>query len=329
VAWLGSRNNQLDKALDHLWARKQRFRNSWLATQLLTLINRNIPLSLTDLERRIVELVAERPRSLDEITQRIDVPHPGTLPLERLESGFVIQRCGLTPTDLLHVTGRFEQWNGEASRRMVMLFAEISGMSESDIVSRLLQLTTEKLTMAIISSQLETFNQTGTLESCATCRKLFDTLFGKDNAPFSVRLSFHHPIIGVGAPIGHFLPQVCKVLGSDAVIPENSDVANAIGAITSFVSVERHMTIKPDGSGKFYIQGLVGGRRFDDLIDAERHARQSLVAAVRNMAQMAGTNQTRVTITTKDLLGKTALGEEIFLGRGLVARLKGRPDLVH
>ena len=329
VAWLGSRTTQLDKALDHLWARKHRFRNSWLATQLLTLINRNIPLSLTDLERRIVELVAERPRSLDEITQRIDLPHPGALPLERLESQFVVQRCGLTPTDLLHVTGRFNQWNGEASRRMVMLFAEISGMSESDIVSRLLQLTTEKLTMAIISSQFENFNQTGTLASCATCRKLFDTLFGKDNAPFSVRLSFHHPIIGVGAPIGHFLPQVCKVLGSDAVIPENSDVANAIGAITSFVSVERHMTIKPDGSGKFYIQGLVGDRRFDDLIDAERHARQSLVDAVRNMAQMAGTNQTRVTITTKDLLGKTALGEDIFLGRGLVARLQGRPDLVH
>ncbi|MGW8187447.1 MAG: hypothetical protein ACWGNK_09270, partial [Desulfobacterales bacterium] len=95
------------------------------------------------------------------------------------------------------------------------------------------------------------------------------------------------------------------------------------------VRVERHMTIKPDGSGKFYVQGLVGDHRFDDLIDAERHARQSLVAAVRNMAQMAGTNQTRVTITTKDLLGKTALGEDIFLGRGLVARLQGRPDLVH
>jgi hypothetical protein len=83
------------------------------------------------------------------------------------------------------------------------------------------------------------------------------------------------------------------------------------------------------GTGKFYIQGLVDNRRFDDLIDAERHARQSLVAAVRNMAQMACTTQTRVTITTKDLLGKTALGEEIFLGRGLVARLQGRPDLVH
>jgi hypothetical protein len=47
------------------------------------------------------------------------------------------------------------------------------------------------------------------------------------------------------------------------------------------------------------------------------------------MAKMAGTNQTRVTLTTKDLLGKTSLGEEIFLGREIVARVKGRPDLVN
>ncbi len=328
VAWLGSRNKRLDKALDHLWDRKHRFRNSWQATQLLTLINRDIQFSLTELERRIVELVDERPRSLDEIAQRIEVPYPGALPLERLESRFVVQRCGLTPTDLLHVTGRFNQWDGEASRRMVMLFADISGISESEIVSRLMQLTIEKLTMAIISSQLKTAGETGTLESCATCRKLFDSLFGKVTAPFSVRLTFHHPIIGVGAPIGHFLPRVSKVLGSDAVIPEHGDVANAIGAITSLVGVERHLTIKPDGCGKFYVQGLAGNRRFSGLSDAERHARQSLVDAVREMAKQAGTNQTRVTITTEDLVGKTSLGGDVFLGRELVARLKGSPDFV-
>jgi N-methylhydantoinase A/oxoprolinase/acetone carboxylase beta subunit len=328
VAWLGSRNAHLDKALDHLWARKHRFRHSRLATQLLTSINPDFQMSLTDPEKRIVDLVVERPRSLDELAQRIGVPHPGALPLERLESQFALQRCGLTPTDLLHVTGRFTQWDAEASRRMVMLFAEISATTVSDMVSRLLQLTSEKLAMAVISSQIEAVNQHGELEPCTTCRKLFDTLFDKDNKPFSVHLTFHHPIIGVGAPIGHFLPQVCNVLDAEAVIPENSDVANAIGAITSVVGVERHMTIKPDGSGKFYIQGLAGNSRFDHLIDAERDARKSLVAAVRNMAKIAGTSQTRVTLTTKDLLGKTSLGENVFLGRELVARLQGMPDLV-
>ena len=328
VAWLGSRDRDLYKALDHLWERKDRLRNSWLATQLLTLIDRNNQLALTDLERRIVELVAERPRSLDELAQKIEVSHPGALPLERLESRFVIQRCGLTPTDLLHVTGRFNRWDGEASRRMVMIFGGISGMSASDIVTLLMQLMTEKLAMAIISSQLGTFGKSGAIESCATCRKLFDNLFGSDEKPFSVRLTFHHPIIGVGAPAGQFMPQVATVLGTNAVIPENSEVANAIGAITSRVSVERRMTVKPDGSGKFYVQGLAGNRRFDTIIDAESHARQSLVSAVRELAGKAGTNQTRVKITTWDLIG-TSPAAEVFLGREIVARLKGSPDIIH
>jgi hypothetical protein len=34
-----------------------------------------------------------------------------------------------------------------------------------------------------------------------------------------------------------------------------------------------------------------------------------------------------MTIAAKDLLGTTALGEDIFLGRQFVAHLEGRPDL--
>ena len=328
VAWLGKQSRQLDKALEYLWVRRQRFRSSCAATQLITVSHRDISVALTATEKRIVDLVAERPMSLDEIARALDMPYPGALPLERIESEFVIQRCGLTPTDLLHVTGRFDSWDTEAARRMVMLYAAVSGMSEDDVASRLLELTVEKMTMALIASQLETFDPNGDLESCATCQKLFDTLFAPGKAPVSVRIAFQHPIIGVGAPVGEFLPDVSRLLGTELIIPENQDVANAIGAITSMVSVERRMTVKPDGSGQFYVQGLEGDLRFGDMAHAESHARRSLVDAVRKMAREAGTNRTRVTITTDDLLVKAATGEDVFLGRRLVARLQGRPDLV-
>ena len=182
--------------------------------------------------------------------------------------------------------------------------------------------------MEIISSQLGTFDQSGALESCQTCQTLFETLLSHDNRSFSMQLGFHHPIIGVGAPITQFLPSVSELLQADAIIPENQDVANAIGAITSLVRVERQMTIKPDGSGRFYIEGLKGNRRFENVKGAEKHTRQSLVDAVRRLAQKNGTGQTRVTIKSRDMLVKTSSGEEIFLGRQLVAQLKGRPDFI-
>jgi len=328
VAWLGGRHAGLDRALDHLWARRYRFRNSSLPTHLVVLNHGDNLSALTELEGRIVDLLAERPFSLDEIAQRMDVPYAAALPLERLESRYIVQRCGLTPTDLLHAAGRFSRWDAVASRRMVALFAEISGVPEGELVSRLMRLAAEKLAMAVIASQLETFDSDGSLQSCATCRKLFGKLFDRDAASFEVRFAFPRPIVGVGAPIGQFLPQVAAVLGADAVIPENHDVANAIGAITSRVSVERRVTITPDGTGKFYLQGLAGDSRFGDLTAAENHARQALVEDVRELARKAGTRQRRVTVDTSDVLGTTAVGEDVFLERRLVARLQGRPDVL-
>jgi N-methylhydantoinase A/oxoprolinase/acetone carboxylase beta subunit len=328
VAWLGHYQDGLDAALIYLEARRQRFRSSTLSTQLLTLNHRDIQLDFSDAEKRILDLLADRPHSLDEIARRTDAPHPGAVPLKRLDAHFIVQRCGLTPTDLLHVAGRFNRWDATASDRMVSLLADIFHLPKDDMVSRLMRQIRNRLTMEILTSQLGTLDRSGGLESCRTCRNLFAMLLGRQRGTLSVRIKFRQPIIGVGAPISQFLPAVSELLEVNTLIPENQDVANAIGAITSLVRIERRMSIKPDGSGKFYIQGLAGHRRFDNIAEAERHARHSLVDLVRELARKNGTRQMRVTVKSRDMLGRTATGEEIFLGRQMVARLKGRPDVV-
>ena len=79
------------------------------------------------------------------------------------------------------MTGRFNKWDTEASHRMVELYADYqSGLEENELISILMKRITEKLAMEIISSQLGTFGQNGDLESCETCRKLFNTLLGKE-----------------------------------------------------------------------------------------------------------------------------------------------------
>jgi N-methylhydantoinase A/oxoprolinase/acetone carboxylase beta subunit len=329
LAWLGRQHEHLDQALDYLTTSRTRPRNTCRVTQLVALNHGANPISLSVPEQRIVDLLADRPYSLSELSNRLDMPYPGALPLKHLESHFLIQRAGLTPTDLLHIIGQLDLWSARAARRMAGIYAKICNMAEKEMINQLLDLMTKKLTMAIISSRLETFGPTGDLESCETCKKLFNHLFNPDGASFAVHIALNYPIIGVGAPVGHFLPRVARLLETEAIIPDHQDVANAIGAITSHVSVRRHMTIKPAPDGKFYIQGLAGNPRFDDVRAAEGAARQSLVATVREMAKQAGTSQTRVTIRTKDEFAVTSLGEEFFLGRRLSARLQGRPDSIH
>ena len=118
------------------------------------------------------------------------------------------------------------------------------------------------------------------------------------------------------------------MIGARSVLPEHADVANAIGAITSHVVIERQVRIVPgDGSG-FLIEGLSGARRFKEFETADAVAKDELAGLVRELAQKAGTSTRTVTIETEDQLPEDAGGRPIFIGRILKARLTGPPDRV-
>ena len=118
------------------------------------------------------------------------------------------------------------------------------------------------------------------------------------------------------------------MIGAQAVLPEHADVANAIGAITSDVVIERRLRIIPgDGSG-FLIEGLTGARRFKEIEAADAFAKQALVDMVRALAREAGTSTQTVMIQSEDQLPQDAAGRPIFIGRILSAHLSGPPDRV-
>ena len=68
--------------------------------------------------------------------------------------------------------------------------------------------------------------------------------------------SFHTPaaLVGLGAPIHIFLPDVAKALGAKCVIPERASVANALGAIIGNVVAVCEILIKP----QYSLDGIEG-----------------------------------------------------------------------
>jgi N-methylhydantoinase A/oxoprolinase/acetone carboxylase beta subunit len=145
---------------------------------------------------------------------------------------------------------------------------------------------------------------------------------------YTVRIDLKRPVVGIGAPIHFFLPRAAKALGTEAVLPENADVANAIGAITSNVVVKRQLRIIPNEEGGFLIEGLAGARHFKKFEDADAFAREKLVQRIRDLARIAGTSAQAVQLKIKDKIPKTADGKQIFLSRTIHANLTGRPDIV-
>jgi N-methylhydantoinase A/oxoprolinase/acetone carboxylase beta subunit len=328
LAWLGRDGRDLDPAFDYLAANRRRLAGNSEAAQMFTLNHRRLDTARGDLEERVLDLLSRRPYSLLELAEATRVPHVGLLPLPRLESLFAVQRCGLTPTDLLHATGRFVRWNAAASTRMVGLAAGLAGTTPATLLTDLLRRVVRQLTMDVIHHQLAPATPHTSRETCPTCERIFENLLDGGGRAFAVRFELRRPIIGVGAPIGHFLPEVAQLLGARAVVPDFHDVANAVGAIVSEVSIKRQVAIKPDPAGGFYIEGLSGHQRFQALDAANGYVQRVLTEEVRRLAAQAGTRENTVQLTFKDVTAKTGRGEEVFIERQVVSEIQGIPDLM-
>jgi len=172
MAWVGKREPGLLKAFEHLRNRMHLYLGSSRAMQIFTLSGYNKNLELNDLESEIVTLLAQRPHSVYEIVEKTGTIHPATLPLNHLEKNFIIQRCGLTPTDLLHINGQFTCWDKEASNKMCALFAAVSGISPEELVEKLLNRVVQQLTLELIKKQLDAETQSDEMDTCKVCQVL-------------------------------------------------------------------------------------------------------------------------------------------------------------
>ena len=328
ISWLGATYPGADKAIEYLDLRKDRLRASTRGMQIMALTGSSDGANLTAVEEKIVALLKDRPFSIKELCERTEVLHEWGLHMERLEDNYMIQRCGLTFTDLLHVTGRFEQWDRRAAENYCRLFSILAKMDIAKMAEHLLNMGIERLTLELLKRQLDEETNPQALDTCPVCQTLIKNLFSKGNDQYAVRIDLKRPVVGIGAPIHFFLPKAAQTLGAEAVLPQDADVANAIGAITSDVVVQRKAEIVPGQGGGFVIRGLVGARQFGKFDEADAFVRRELVRMVREQARAAGTSNRALTLKTVDQIPNAADGNPIFIARTIHAKLKGRPDLV-
>jgi N-methylhydantoinase A/oxoprolinase/acetone carboxylase beta subunit len=328
IAWLGATYPGADRTLKFLDMHLDRHAVSTRDMQILALTGSSDNLALTPQEENILTLLKSRPFSIDELIKRTGVLFEKSLKLERLEDSFIIQRCGLTLTDLLHVTDRFNRWSKESAETYCRMFSRLTKMDIADMAQDLLDMGVERLTLELLKRQLDEETDPEALHTCPVCRTLVENLLSGGNDQYAVRIDLKRPVVGIGAPIHFFLPKAAQTLGAEAVLPIDADVANAIGAITSDVVIKRQAVIVPGQLGGFMIRGLVGARQFGKFDEADAFVRRELTRMTRDQARAAGTSSRAVELTTVDQIPNTAEGNPIFIARTIQAKLKGRPDLV-
>ncbi len=278
-------------------------------------------------EREIVRILAAGAKCQDQLARELGCLSAKYLPLERLEAAAVIKRCGLTPTDLLHVLGKVDFADREAAEALCGIFAGIAGVSETAFAEDTLLEVRKLLALEMIKRELAGQAEVEELEESPLARVLLDNLYTEGNSSYRVGFTLKHPVIGIGAPTAELLVPAHKWLDTDCIIPEHAEVANAVGAIISPVHIEREVRIEPGATGEFMVQGVAGAQSFSEFDEAHEVALRELQALVTAAAREAGAGGELVKIGWHDRISDMYDDGAIFIARVYTGETTGMPSV--
>lgn len=193
-------------------------------------LNQNAPCgTLTNMEREIIHLLSESAHSLFFLSGHFGVD-ADCLRLDQLVAKGYVGRACLTPTDLLHAEGSFERWNCQVSKVGLSLLAARKNCAVEAFVEEVKQFITNQLSFfcmqSIASFEEESFRFSDSPATMYLIEKYLHDQQGLIKSDFSIQ----KPILGVGAPAKAWLPPVAEKLRARLILPEDGDVACAIGA---------------------------------------------------------------------------------------------------
>lgn len=250
--------------------------------------------------------------------------------LNRLVTRGLAMICGFTPTDAQHVAGRQQTGNAEAARLGAALFAR-----KRDGRGRAIAATPEEMAAMTIAA-LERRSAELVLEAALSEDGLDGPAIAAsalaqralDRAPGTARfaLSLDRPVIGLGASAPLIYPSVGRLLATEAVIPPDAGVANAVGAVVGEVRVKVTAHVGQPGEGVFRVTAGAIVRDFADEDAALLFAEQEATADALAKAALAGAADAHADIG-RDIRTATVEDRRKFIEATVTVSAHGRPRL--
>lgn len=289
-------------------------------------------------EKRLISLLEEGPCLLEDLKKRagLDLYYFNT---ERLESEGIIMRSGLTPTDFMHLKGDFTKFDAAASacgagyllralgrenteENLAALTDDVYELVEERMYRNLVHILLRQRYPGVfekgLDSQLRLLIDRTWQERHSVPNPMIRQLFGTDMA-----------LVGIGAPIHVFLPEVAKALGTECILPEHAGVANAVGALQAIVNtvVRVYITqMQEPGGETYYIahlpEGSVRYSRLEEAVGASERAADR--KAVEEARRRGAPEPVQSTVRTSRTMATSENGTVFSMGAFVEAEVIGK-----
>ncbi|MDR3311211.1 MAG: hydantoinase/oxoprolinase family protein [Oscillospiraceae bacterium] len=258
---------------------------------------------------------------------------------ERLESEGVIMRCGVTPTDFMHLAGDFGAYDAEASGLAARYLLRCLG--RADTPDELRRLTREAYDMVegrlyenvlrvILAQRFPAqFGDGVDAQTEFLIRESWEKRGEEPNGLFRYAFGTKAALVGVGAPIHIFLPEVARVLGAECILPRNAEVANALGSLRANINavarVDISQRVTSGGEMYYIVHAPTGSERYARLADASEAAKSAAETAALREARLRGASGTLRAETYLERRGaSSAWGQDVSLGGSAVSEVEVR-----
>lgn len=274
--------------------------------------------------RRVIEILRQGPQLMRKVLKEAGAVSPVQVSAQELIRQEIIERAGLTPTDLLHVTGEFTLWDVEAAQLAARVAAKLWDESELDFSERVKRTLTARIVSEIVSfiSEKQITEPVFGMMDTSLDRWMFEESLAPSHPYLGCKISLKVPIVGIGAPAKAFLPSVAEVLGTTILLPEHYEVANAVGTVVGNVMIAQEGEVFPRMVGAsvsgYYARVASLQQWFEKYDDAVQFAQERLKSQVSAEAREAGAVNVAVHCEAREILYGIA---------SLKAWAIGKPDL--
>ena len=315
--------------LRHRASREARRPNDLAGQFVLRL--RQPPPVISEEDEALLRHLTESPQSLLSLASKVRFGSLVVQQIERLETQRLALRAGFTPTDALHVLGRFGRWNVEASRLGAALLAAQANLSPTVFCERVVSGMSDRVTTALVSKVLGDEGVAPDWEhesaAAALLTRALDPIARSD---LGCEFKLNKPIVAIGAPVEAYLPHVAEQLHTELVIPAHADVANAVGAVAGSVVQQIEAILRPlsdDHHVRLHLPDAV--LDFPTVEAGVAYAEQRVPVQLEALARKAGADQVQVQMIRVDQNVPTGdgWGEQVYLGTELTFTAVGRPSL--
>lgn len=277
-----------------------------------------LPEDASSEEKIIIERLQDGPHSLTYLAKAAGKA-PETIDLTPLVESGILARISVTPTDILHVRGKYLNWDRNLAQAGVEILSKRKEISVSKFLDMAEKMIHEKMAMCCVQSGADFDGKKFSIAESPEAMYLMELAFQNSGTSLlRPQMRLNKPIVAIGAPARAWVEEAGKLLDASVMVPENADVANAYGAAVGQVTETVELLISVDG-GKFILNAPWERNVYSSKEEAMFYAIHEGRKYVQHQLMNAGYHNWNIEEKPSDIMVQTAESEgKTYMGTKMV-----------